>query len=58
MKFVLYRDQAKEFRWRLVAGNGRIVADSGEGYKNKTDCVAMIDAFKKDASNALVVDET
>lgn len=28
----LYRDKAGEFRWRRKAGNGEIVADSGEGY--------------------------
>lgn len=30
--FEVYLDHADEYRWRLVAGNGRIVADSGEGY--------------------------
>ena len=33
--FEIYRDAAGEWRWRLVAGNGRIVADSGEGYSRK-----------------------
>ena len=33
-----YRDEADEFRWRLVALNGNIVATSGEGYKNRGDC--------------------
>lgn len=23
-----------DYRWRLVAHNGRIIADSGEGYRN------------------------
>jgi hypothetical protein len=27
-----YQDAAGEFRWRLVAQNGRILADSAEGY--------------------------
>lgn len=35
MKFVLYRDKQREFRWRLVARNGRVMADSGEGYKTR-----------------------
>jgi len=34
-KFELYQDATREHRWRLVAANGRIVADSGEGYKTK-----------------------
>ena len=27
-----YVDAAGEHRWRMVAGNGRIVADSAEGF--------------------------
>lgn len=33
MKTIIYRDARGEWRWRIVARNGRIVADSGEGYK-------------------------
>ena len=32
-----YRDKKRETRWRLTHRNGNIVADSGEGYKNKGD---------------------
>jgi uncharacterized protein YegP (UPF0339 family) len=28
----VYRDAKGEHRWRMKASNGRIVADSGEGY--------------------------
>lgn len=28
----IYEDKAGEYRWRMVAPNGRIVADSAEGY--------------------------
>ena len=34
-KFMLYKDRAKQWRWRIVAGNGRIVAVSGEGFCSK-----------------------
>jgi len=33
----LYKDKAGEYRWRLVAGNGQIVADSSEGYTRLDD---------------------
>jgi uncharacterized protein YegP (UPF0339 family) len=33
MHFYVYPDAIREIRWRLVAGNGRTLADSGEGYK-------------------------
>lgn len=39
MKFVVYLDSHNEWRWKLVARNGRIVADSAEGYKRKGACV-------------------
>lgn len=42
MKFEMYRDNKKEWRWTLFARNGRIVADSGEGYKNRGHCKRMI----------------
>lgn len=41
---LLYRDDSGDFRWRLLAKNGNIVADSGEGYERAIDCEDM---FKK-----------
>jgi len=38
MHFVIYRDKANQWRWTLFAANNRRVADSAEGYWNKTDC--------------------
>lgn len=35
----VYVDAADAFRWRKVAANGRIVADSGEGYTRRGDVV-------------------
>lgn len=34
-----YRDKAGEWRWRAVARNGEVVADSGEGYRERRDAV-------------------
>jgi uncharacterized protein YegP (UPF0339 family) len=36
---VIYKDRRGEWRWRFQAGNGRIVADSGEGYRRKAGAV-------------------
>jgi uncharacterized protein YegP (UPF0339 family) len=33
--FETYRDQSGDWRWRLRAANGRIVADSAEGYASR-----------------------
>ena len=32
MRFEIYADRRGLWRWRLKARNGRIVADSGQGY--------------------------
>jgi len=44
-KFVLYKDKKGEFRWRLSAGNGQVIADSGEGYTRKANCQRMVGKF-------------
>ena len=31
MTYYYYKDNKGEWRWRLKASNGRIIADSGEG---------------------------
>lgn len=37
----VYQDAAGEWRWHLIAANGRIIADSGEGYADRADAVEM-----------------
>ncbi len=46
-KFKIYQDSKKEWRWTLTASNGRILADSGEGYKRKQACLRAIKATQK-----------
>lgn len=38
----VFRDAKFEWRWRAIAKNNKIVADGGESYKNKEDCIAMM----------------
>lgn len=38
----VYKDAAGEWRWQLRAANNRIIADSGEGYHHKQDCLHAI----------------
>jgi uncharacterized protein YegP (UPF0339 family) len=57
-EFEVYVDKAKEYRWRLKAANGQIVAASSEGYKAKADCEHAIDLIKKGAAKAEVEDKT
>ena len=55
-KFEMYEDKAGEFRFRLKARNGEIIATS-EGYKTKANCENGIDSVKKNAPEAEVVEE-
>jgi uncharacterized protein len=57
-KFQLYEDRKGEYRWRLRARNGEIIADSNEGYSSKASCKHGIDLVKQQAANAEVEDQT
>lgn len=53
-KFQVYVDKAGEYRFRLKATNGEIIATS-EGYKAKASCINGIESIKKNAPEAEVV---
>ena len=55
-KFEMYTDKAGEFRFRLKATNGQIIATS-EGYKAKVSCLNGIESVKKNAPGAEVVEQ-
>ena len=50
-KFEVYLDKAGEYRFRLKATNGEIIATS-EGYKAKASCLNGIESVKKNAPEA------
>jgi uncharacterized protein YegP (UPF0339 family) len=52
--FVMYIDHAGEFRWYLMAENGRKIADSGEGYRVRQDCEDAIKLVKRLAQKAKI----
>lgn len=54
-KFEVYKDKAGEFRFRLKARNGEIIAVS-EGYKAKASCLNGIESVRKNAPEAEAVD--
>ena len=53
-KFELYQDKAGEYRFRLKAKNGEIIA-TGESYKAKASCLNGIDSIKRNAPESPVV---
>lgn len=55
-KFELFVDKAGQYRFRLKATNGKIIATS-EGYVTKAACENGIDSVKKNAPEAEIVEE-
>ena len=55
-KFEVYTDKAGEFRFRLKARNGEIIA-TGEGYKAKASCLNGIESIRKNAPDAEIIKE-
>jgi uncharacterized protein YegP (UPF0339 family) len=43
VKIQIYRDTNDEWRWRMKAPNGEVIADSGEGYYNYADVTFIVD---------------
>ena len=55
-KFEVYEDKAGEFRFRLKATNGQVIAVS-EGYTTLANCQNGVESVKKNAPDAEIVEE-
>ena len=55
-KFEVYKDKSGEFRFRLNAVNGQVIAVS-ESYKAIAGCLSSVEAVKKNAKDAEIVEE-
>lgn len=55
-KFEMYVDKAGEYRFRLKARNGEVIAVS-EGYVKKESCLNGIESVRKNAPEAEIVQE-
>jgi uncharacterized protein YegP (UPF0339 family) len=54
-KFELYTDKSGEYRFRLKAGNGEVIATS-EGYSSKAGALNGIESVQRSAPGAEVVE--
>jgi len=52
--FLIYKDARGEYRWKLQASNTKIIADSGEGYVRRVDCVHGMNLVKEIDQNTPV----
>ena len=55
-KFEMYQDKAGDYRFRLKARNGEIIAVS-ENYNAKAGCLNGIESVQKNAPEAEIVEE-
>jgi uncharacterized protein len=55
-KFEIYEDKADEYRWRLIDGNGKKVASSGESFDSKSNAKRAAQNVKDTAPDADIVE--
>ncbi len=55
-KFEVYEDKAGEYRFRLKATNGQVIAVS-EGYTTLANCLNGVESVKNNAPDAEIVEE-
>jgi len=56
LQFQISKNKRGEFRWKLRAGNNKVLATSSEGYQAKADCKHAIELIMHDAASATVVE--
>jgi uncharacterized protein YegP (UPF0339 family) len=56
--FEIYKRTDNQYSWRMKSANGQVIASAGEGFVTKQSAQNGIDAVKRDASTAKVVDKT
>lgn len=54
-RFELYSDKAGQWRFRLKASNGQVIA-SGQGYQSKQSALAGIQSVRTNAADAELVE--
>jgi uncharacterized protein YegP (UPF0339 family) len=56
-KFELYQDAGEQFRFRLKAGNGQVIANS-QAYSTKKACLSGIESVRRNAAAATLDDQS
>jgi len=52
-KYELYQDKAGDWRFRLKAGNGEVIA-TGQGYASKAGAMNGIDSVRRNADSEVI----
>lgn len=56
-KYELYRDRKRQYRYRLRARNGKIIATGG-GHTDKELCLQGIESVRRNAPKSRVIDKS
>ena len=54
-QFEVYKDNPRLFRWRLRASNNSVIAESCEGYQNRSDCENVVTLVRNEAPKAGII---
>ena len=58
-QFEVYKDNDRLFRWRLRTRDNRLIAESCEGFYNRSDCENAVILVRNEASKAdLILNNT
>lgn len=55
-KVEFFKDKKGEYRWRLKASNGQVIADSGEGYSSYDSCRHGFESVKAHIQDAEIIE--
>jgi uncharacterized protein len=58
MKYILYRDRKRQFRWKLLSRNNKIIAIAGESFTRKANCLKSIDRIRRESTIVPILDKT
>ena len=53
MTFTIFKDTSGQWRWNLRASSGKVIAEAGEGFRLKRDCLAAIELVRSSARAAI-----
>jgi uncharacterized protein YegP (UPF0339 family) len=54
MRIKVYKDEAGEYRWRMLAVNGKIVCCSGEGFRRVQEAMRSANKVRNEAKSAVI----
>ena len=54
-RFIVYQDKKHEWRWKLVAGNNKVIADSAEGYKRMESAMQQVEHIQGYSGDSEIV---